>query len=105
MVTGHIQGIAAGGPVAIADGVDPTKIVTVDADGNLSVNGHALNVDTGQTSAIAVDAGGRLILSDTDNIKGMLVELRTLTALIAAIGSGQLVEADDHLDLREVPLE
>ena len=98
-----IHGIAAG-PDTIADGVDPTRLVTVDEDGNLSVAGKALNIDNGGNVAIAVDSAGRLVLSESENIQGILVELRTLTALIAAIGSGQIVGADDHETLREIPL-
>jgi len=104
MTVGSIRGIAAG-PGTISDGHDPTKLVTVDDDGNLSVDGKALNTATGETSRIALDAGGRLILSDTDTFSAVLVELRTLTALIAAIGSGQPVASDDHEALRLVPVE
>jgi len=65
----------------------------------------ARNAATGEVVDLAVDAAGRLITSETDTDAAILIELRTLTALTAAIGSGQVVASDDHEALREVPVE
>lgn len=96
-----IQGVQAG-PDQIADGNDPSILATVvkGATGNLVESfQEGIDTQTGAIRPVAVDPGGKQVLSDTDKLTLMLVEMRIQTQYLAAIAGG-LVMTDEPDTLR-----
>lgn len=87
-----ILGIAAG-PDQIADGKDPSRLAEVDQYGNLSEISKGLG-PAGFHKVLRTDAGGKLILSDTELLKAILIEMRIQTQFLAAIAAGQIANDD-----------
>ena|SRR3990167_122323 len=86
------------GPDQIADGEVPTQLAAVDTDGNLLVKA-GVDSQSRTAKAIVVDPAGRLIISDSDKLTAMLIELRTLNQLVAMMAAGRIV-TDDPEDFR-----
>ena len=92
-----INGIAAG-PDQIADGEDPSLLAKVDSNKRLHVNAQTVNQD-GVNRSILVDSTGRTVISDSDKLTAILIEMRIQTQLLAALVAGQIAN-DDPDDLR-----
>lgn len=93
-----VLGIAAG-PDQIADGTDPSVLATVDSDGNLQEVSKGID-QAGQTRTSRLGPGGEQEIGSQAVLLAILVELRTITSLLTAIGSGQVV-MDDPDQYRE----
>lgn len=91
------------GPDQIADGKDPSVLVSVvpAADGSNAQETFGFGIDsqTGAKRASVVDAAGRAVISDTDKLTLILLEMRLQTFYLAEIAAGRIV-ADDPEVLR-----
>ena len=74
-------GIAAG-PGQLADKDKPTQLAAVDETGAVKVQGGSTD-QSGVVRQLRTDAAGRLVISDTEVLRELLIEMRLLTAIMA----------------------
>lgn len=90
-----IQGVQ-GGPDQIADGVDPSILGTVikGQSGNSVQSLQELFSATGLVVPQQADAAGRMVLSDTDKLTAILVEMRIQTYYLSCLAAGVIANDD-----------
>ena len=90
-----ILGVAAG-PDVIADEDNPSQTVNVDQYGFVGTVEQGID-PSGTYHTQRVTAGGQAMQGDAEIMLAILTELRTLNAMIAAIGAGQSTTGNpDH---------
>ena len=91
----------AAGPGQLADKDKPTQLAAVDKTGAVKVQGGSTDL-SGIVRQGRIDAEGRMVISDTDVLRELLVEMRLLTAMYAEknfIHDVELRRADIDRDL------
>ena len=71
------------GPDQISDGVDPALLANVDKTGAIKIQPSQGVDPAGGVGRLRADAHGRMMISDADVFRQVLVELRLLTSIMA----------------------